>query len=180
MGGGADQMIGAGHEALLLSDAPRRFALAAAGAILHRAERMKHGEMGALPGVGKFDGGEAGEPVVRMDQVIGRAAARDHAAHGGGELRHESIDRLAIEGSRRTGRHVEDGDVVRAADLLRGVGVVAAGEDIDLIAEVSELAGEFADVDVHPARLGRARLGQGGGVGANEGQAMQLVRHRAA
>ena len=52
----------------------------------------------------------------------------------------------------------------------RAVGVVAPGEDVDLVAESRQRAREFAHVDVHPAAVAGTGLGQGRRVIGEDGE----------
>ena len=79
-----------------------------------------------------------------------------------------------------------DGDHVHAGTDLAdfgGIGIGAAGEDIDRQSLLREMTGKLPDVDVHAARVGAAEGGQRGGVnrdlrGAAEGHVGLIAEDR--
>ena len=182
---GADHAIGARDDAALGVDAQGGLAFGAAGAVLDLAQGVEHRDVGAAPVVGQGHAGDRGDPVVGVNKVVGRAVAGglgvllDEGLHAGAELGFHGVHVERGEGRGRAGADVDDAHVaIEGHDGGQG-GIVAAGEDVDAAAGSAEPPGEGVDVDVHAPGLGRARHGQRRGMGAEEGEALQVVRHQA-
>ena len=122
---------------------------------------------------------------MRVDEVVGCAGAvgagvlGDEGFDAGAELLLHGVDLEGCERSGRAGVDVDDADVAVEGDGGGQVRGVAAGEDVDVATGATQLAGECGDVDVHAAGLGGAGYGQGRGVGAEEGEALEVMGHQA-
>ena len=128
----------------------------------HRVHRVHERH---APAVGGQPADLAGEPVVRVDEVVvaGRRVRGD-AHHPGGEgaqLAREVLLGQALVGA---GRHVPHDDARLDLDDGRLGGARGAGEEVDGDAATGELAGDLEHVDVHAAGVALAGLGQRGGV----------------
>ena len=117
-------------------------------------------------------GGEAGEPVVAVEHVVGDALAGREAPDAVDELGQVVVDLVLVVGALGAGRQVDDAHVVAEAgrDALDAL-VLRAREDVDRQAAVAQLARELAHVDVHAAGLLAAEGGEGTGVDAEHGDA---------
>ena len=113
--------------------------------------------------------GDPREPVVGVDGV-GAVAGRHAGQHRFGELGDEPVQRLLGHGRDRPGGDVVHGEPRLDVDDRRLLGVEGPGVHVAADARPGEGGGELADVDVHPAAVAGARLGQGRGVHREHGE----------
>ena len=181
MRGGADQAVGAGDDLALRVDPAGGLPLVAAGAVLDLAEGVEHGDVRTAPAVGEGHAGDGGDPVVGVDEVVrggsGVGVGGHERFHAGAKLGLQVMHGQRGQGRGPAGGDVDDADVAIERDDAGQAGVVATGEDVDAATAAAEFAGQGGDVDVHAAGLGSAGDGEGGGVGAEEGESLQVVGH---
>ena len=117
--------------------------------------------------------GPAGQPVVAVHDVEGLALhAFDHAIgerlHRGGQF---------VHGKLRPGTrcHVHDPVVRKHRDIGRLRRVRCPRENIDLHSALHQSAGQFVDIDIHPAGVAGPGLDERRGVQREEGDATDHV-----
>src|SRR5437870_3581039 len=160
--------VGPGDDARLFLEPDRRLQLrrAPGHAVLQAAEGVKHLEHRRRAAGLERERGDAGEPVVSVDQVI-VDRPRDTP-------RLDAVDKLvemvvdALAGHRRlvARRQVDHAGSLAELHHPRDRRVLRAREDIDGDAHAPELARYLAHVDVHPAGFLPAESGQRAGVDA--------------
>src|SRR5450631_1164581 len=91
---------------------------------------------------------QSAEPVIRVDRVRDTRALEE-SGHAVGELRDVVGEFLAVERGGGTGRDEVDAKSRFDGHDLADTSVVSTGVDVDVVAESSEGAREFADVHVH-------------------------------
>ena len=137
--------------------------------VFHMGGGVEHLEEGCVPIAANQMGGPARQPVVGMDCVVTNARAKRIKDHLGGKIWKKRKDRILIERFGGAGGDVDEAHPWAKFDRFRGVGGGAPGEDIDGEPGLGELAGEIADVDVHPSRVfpaeGRERAGMNRNLG---------------
>ena len=154
------------------SGAPRRQVgdhLLGHGLCLHPVERVEGGQQGDVELVLDGVAGQPREPVVGVHGVVLAAvlvgdrcaARRGHGAQDTvGELGHERLELLLGHRRQRPGRHPVDDEARLDEDVAELVRRLGPGEDVAAASHPCERRGQLADVDVHPAAVTGARLGQ--------------------
>ena len=154
---GRDDQVGAAHHLGLHAWAQVDF-VADADLGLHPLERMERGDEGKPELVLEAVADGPRHPVVGVEDVVGRAAAFELLAGGVGEGTHE-IGELAARYRRAgAGVDVEHPEPGLDDDDGRLLGVLGAGQHVDLHAGTGERRRQGADVHVHAAGVTTARL----------------------
>src|SRR4029077_12343950 len=108
--------------------------------------------------------GDAGEPVVGVDQVVRDAALPRELLDARRELAQMGVDRLARHRSLRARGQVHHAGARPQLHHPGNGRVLRAGEHVDVQPHAAELARDLAHVDVHAPRLLAAESGEGAGV----------------
>jgi hypothetical protein len=163
---GRHHPVGLGHDPRLLVQAQGGLELRVAlgHRVLQAAQGVEHLHEWGAPRLAQPQAGHAGEPVVRVDQIVGQALIERELLHPGRELLEVRVHRLA--GHRGLGPRwqVHHPRARTQLDHPRDGGVLGAGEDVDVHAHPPELARDLPHVHVHAARLLAPERGQGAGV----------------
>ncbi len=163
---GRHHPVGLGHDAGLLVEAQRGLELGRAlgHRVLEPAEGVEHLHERGAPLLPEPQAGHPGEPVVRVDHVVGDAALPREVLDAGRELVEVGMNRLA--GHRRLGARgqVHHAGAGTELDHPGDRRVLRPGEDVDVEPHAPELARDLPHVDVHPAGLLAAQGGEGTGV----------------
>ncbi len=169
LGGVGDQPVGR-LDHLGLTDHPgRRLGEVTLGQC--RVLDLRHGvhrvHQRDAPALGCQPADLAGEPVVRVDEVVVArpvtCLGAQHPVGEGAELGREVLLEQALV---RPGGDVPDEHTGGELDGRRVVRADRPGEHLDLDVELGEALGQLDDVDVHPARVTGAGLVQRRGVHA--------------
>ncbi|MGX1243553.1 hypothetical protein RKD46_004657 [Streptomyces pseudovenezuelae] len=161
LGGVGNQAVGGGDDLGLADDAGGGLGGVAVGQV--GVLDLGHGVHGVhergAPALGGEPAHVAGEPVVRVDQVVVAGAVAGpglhHAVREGAQLGGEV---LLVEALVGTGVDMADQDAGGHLDGGRKTARRRAREDLDLDVDRGEALGELDDVDVHAARVAGARL----------------------
>ena len=155
-------------------DARTRGGLRPEHRVLQRPESVKGDDVRQLPFGADGLPDAAGQPVVAVNEIVVRPRPAAEIFEGQREAGEVGVQ-LRL-GELRTGperqpdqAHVR-GQTVRRAACGR---VARAGEDIHRMPQPSELAGELADVNTHPARVPRPERPERARVHADHGNAQR-------
>ncbi|MGX1369120.1 hypothetical protein RKD19_004479 [Streptomyces canus] len=161
LGGVRDEAVGGGDDLGLADDAGGGLGGVAVGEV--GVLDLGHGVHGVhergAPALGGEPADVAGEPVVRVDQVVVAGAVTGpglhHAVGEGAQLGGEVLLVEALIGARVD---VADQDAGGHLDGGRQTAGRRAREDLDLDVDRGEALRELDDVDVHAARVAGAGL----------------------
>ena len=165
--GVGDQPVGLGDDLLLADDAGAGLGPVAVGQrlVLDLGQGVRGVDERHAPPVAGEPADLAGEPVVRVDDVVvARLVLGLLAQDGGGEGAQLGGELLLAEALERAGADVADRHARAHLDDRREVAGGGAGEDVDLDAAGGEAAGGLDDVDVHAAGVAGAGLVERAGV----------------
>ncbi len=174
LGGVGDQPVGGGDDLGLADDAGGGLGGVAVGqvGVLDLGHGVHGVHQGGAPALGGEPADVAGEPVVRVDQVVVAGAVTGprlhHAVREGAQLGGEVLLRQALVGA---GVDVADEDAGGELDGGRQAAGGRAREDLDLDVDRGEALREFHDVDVHAAGVAGAGLVERRGVHGEHGDA---------
>ncbi len=161
LGGVRDEAVRGGHDLGLADDPGGGLGGVALGevGVLDLGHGVHGVHQGGAPALGGEPADVAGEPVVRVDQVVVAGAVTGpglhHTVSEGAELGWEFLLGQALVGARVD---VPDEDARGHLDGGREGGGGRAGEDLDLDVDRGEALRELHDVDVHAAGVTGAGL----------------------
>jgi hypothetical protein len=159
--GVGDQPVGLGDDLFLADHAGAGLGSVALGQrlVLDLGERVRGVDERDAPAVAGEPADLAGEPVVRVDDVVeARLVLGLLAQDGGGEGAELRGELLLAEALERAGADVAHRHARAHLDHRREVAGGGAGEDVDLDAAGGKAAGGLDDVDVHAAGVAGAGL----------------------
>lgn len=164
LGGVGDELVGGGHDLLLAEHAlgGLRIVVVGEGRVLHLGHRVHGVDERDAPPLLHRPAGLAGQPVVRVEQVVvAGLVARLGAQDAGREAAQVPGQLGLVQLLERPGDDVADEDAGGELDDGRQGPRRGAGEDVDLDAALGEPLGHLDDVDVHAARVAGPRLVEG-------------------
>ena len=123
------------------------------GAVLQRAQRVEHLHQRHAPERAQRQPGDAGEPVVAVQQVVVEAVGEAPRLDAFHELVEMLVHALARHGRLRPRRQVDHARPLGQTHDARNVGILRAREHVDHGAHARQLARELAHVHVHTARF---------------------------
>ncbi len=115
--------------------------------------------------------GSSGDPVVRVQHVVGLGLAGEERQRGVGERLDQIGQRALRDRGRRARDEVDDPEPALDLDDRRLLRVLGAGEHVAGNAGPSEVRRQRPDVDVHASAVARARLRERRRVDAEHGDA---------
>ena len=157
-----DDRVGSPHDRALDADARGRERIAFLLVLLaHEPQRMEGDHERQAQLALQVLGHHARHEEVGVDQVVPRRSA--HEALGGvHERRHVFEELLLGNEAGRPGGDVDHADPVAQRHLRPQSRGILSREDIDLVAEAREVAGDLVDIDVLPSRIDSADGSQRG------------------
>ena len=168
--GVGDQPVGGRHDLALAADPDRGLGAVTAGQgqVLDLAQGVHGLDEGDPPPLRRDGRDLAGQPVVRVQQVVpaGREGGLG-AQHPEGERADLAGQRVLVQFLERASHHVADQHARHQLHGGRRVAADGAGEDLHLDAAAGQLLGHLDHVDVEAARVTGARLVERGGVQAD-------------
>ena len=106
-----------------------------------------------------------------MKEVVAHAVDQHEAEKGVAEGRHQRPEIVFEQELGRTGRQVHNANTRPPIEHLRRIRIVAAGKDIDGVAQTPQIATHLIDVHILATRIHTAEEGNRAGVLAEEGDA---------
>ena len=158
-----DQPVRLVDDLLLADRAQRRLGRVTVGqrGVLHRGQRVRGVHQRHRPAVPGQPADLAGQPVVRVhDVVVARFVGRFGAQHAGRERAQLGGQVVFVQALERPRHHVAHQHTGRHAHDRRIGGRRRPGEDLHLDAPARQVQRALQHVDVHAAGVADARLGQ--------------------
>ena len=163
---GGDDAVDLTDDARLLRDPELRLQLVRRPrhAVLEPTQGVEHLDHWRAPPLPQLERGHAGQPVVRVDEVVAEVLGLAELVDAGHELGQVLVHHLARHRPLRPGREMDHPRVVAEGHDAADARILRAGEHVHLDAHPTQLARGLAHVHVHPARLLGAQRGQRAGV----------------
>jgi hypothetical protein len=106
-------------------------------------------------------GNPARKPIVRVDNVVSDAVAEREKRHFGCKIGKILKKLVLADFFGGTGVYRDDADAVTGVLDFWSVGIGAAGKDIDGESKIRNVAAELSYINVHPAGIFAAQVGEG-------------------
>jgi hypothetical protein len=125
---------------------------------------VEHLDDRRAPRFAQRQSGDAGQPVVRVDEVVVQRLVPAKRLDAGHELIQVAVDFLARHRGLGPGTQVDHTCALTHVHDPRNRRILGSRENVDVSAHAAQLAGRLSHVDVHAARLLAARRCQRTGV----------------